>query len=90
VRTDRRLRGGWGRPVLKAICDHSPYRTRLFEADSTEIPVTYYTCRRCGIPLFLGVDDRPVEVFKAEDCGCVWPSHLCSYHAHPVNGGGAT
>lgn len=85
----RKREGGWGRPVLKAICDHAPYRTRLFEADGTEIPITYWTCRRCGVPLFQGAKGRPVEVAKAEDCGCVWPHYSCGYHAHPVNGGTA-
>lgn len=80
-----RLRGGWGRPVLKAVCDHQPYRLRLHDAAGKEIPLTYFECRRCHVPLFMGANDRPVEIVRANECGCIWPTVVCSFHGHPVN-----
>jgi len=80
-----KLRGGWGRPVLRAVCDHSPVRLRLFETGGVELAIVYYACRHCEQPLFLNQEGRPVEPMRADECGCIWPHVVCSYHGHPVH-----
>lgn len=70
----------WGSPVTKAVCDHLPVRIRLYDVRNHEIGVVYHECRHCAVPLFLDDTGRVSQVYRAEECGCVYPGTVCTYH----------